>query len=179
MHWYPPKPSPRPLWEVWLQWAVLAKHWARKSATQIGQKKPFSAMGFLSHCPAATPSPASGSFPCPCLLDTNHAHRRNSGVDWEAFLQTISWCSSDTRPGWGMGNDGSVLTGRERWQEEAGEEKAWNMLLCFLGRDQLLLYVLHKPKEAWLLFLVHCLYFHTVHYITELKLNDHFRVVLL
>lgn len=53
------------------------------------------------------------------------------------------------------------------------------MLLCFLGRDQLLLYILHKATENCLIFLVHCLYFHIVHYITKLKLKDHFRVVLL
>ena len=53
------------------------------------------------------------------------------------------------------------------------------MLLHFLGRDRLLLCVLHKAEENRLIFLVHCLYFHTVHYITELTLNDHFRVVLL
>lgn len=71
-----------------------------------------------------------------------------------------------------MGNDGSC------WHEEAGEEKAQVVLLCFLGRDRLLLYILHKAEENRLTFLVRCLYLHTVHSITEMKVNDHFRAVL-
>lgn len=38
--------------------------------------------------------------------------------------------------------------------------------------------ILHKAKENLLTFLVNCLYFATVRYITELKLNDRFRLMV-